>query len=471
MLQAQMMPTVQLLAAVAGVDSGDQSIGLVPQLLLIGATFSFSIIADKYLKRIGIPGILSVLGFSLILVLFIGQSPLNYSFAQINAFHTLSLALILFYAGIETRLIEIRSFIRYGLILAIAGVIISSLIIGGLFFLLTSDQFAGIHLGVTTRLPLGCALLIGACLGSTDAGPTLTILRDLGDTIPEKVKGIIKFESSVNDPAALVMFSIVMQLFFTAGGVDTASGLRQAAEDLFEAFGTGLLVGGLFGYFGIWLINHFVREQSQLLIASIAIASLTYGTSTLLEGSGFISAFIAGMFLNSAQPLKDHRPPIRIAEVLVPFDDAAEIFIIILFGLSIHPADLIDSLPAGLAVAVLMMFIARPVSVMLFHPISPLNWRESLLVSWCGLRGAVPLALSFETAHIISTRVEGLPAELIADLAIDANSIIFIVVIVNLLLQGTTISPLARWISSQQRNAPPTTSPKDSQDLNDPSPL
>ena len=85
-------------------------------------------------------------------------------------------------------------------------------------------------------LPLGCALLIGACLGSTDAGPTLTLLKELGDTIPKKVKGIIKFESAVNDPAALVMFSIILQLFFTSGEVDTASGLRQAAEDLFEAF-------------------------------------------------------------------------------------------------------------------------------------------------------------------------------------------------------------------------------------------
>ena len=155
------------------------------------------------------------------------------------------------------------------------------------------------------------------------------------------------------------------------------------------------------------------------------------------------------MFLNSAQPTQDHQSTINIANVVEPFDEAAEIFIIILFGLSIHPADLIDSLPAGLTVAALMMFIARPISVMLFQAISPLSWRESLLVSWCGLRGAVPLALSFETAHIISTQMEGLSAELVADLAIDANSIIFIVVIVNLLLQGKTIPLMAQRISAQ----------------------
>ena len=450
-----MIPALDILAATAGVDSSNETIGLVPQLLLIGASFSFSIIADKYFKQIGIPSILSILAFSLVLVFFIGQSPLNFSFDQINAFHTLSLALILFYAGIETRLVEIRSFIRYGLILAIAGVFISSLIIGGSFYLITSNQFIGLDLGITTQLPLGCALLIGACLGSTDAGPTLTLLKELGDTIPAKVKGIIKFESAVNDPAALVMFSIILQLFFTSGDVDTASGLRQAAEDLFEAFGTGLLVGGIFGYFGIWLINHYVKERGQLLIASIAIASLTYGMSTLLEGSGFISAFIAGMFLNSTQSIQDNQSTIQIADVIEPFDEAAEIFIIILFGLSIHPADLIDSLPAGLVVAGLMMFIARPISVMIFQAISPLNWRESLLVSWCGLRGAVPLALSFETAHIISAQLDGLPANLIADLAIDANSIIFIVVIVNLLLQGKTIPLMAQWINARDHEQTP----------------
>ena len=77
-----MIPTLDILAATAGVDSSNETIGLVPQLLLIGASFSFSIIADKYFKQIGIPSILSILAFSFVLVFFIGQSPLNFSFDQ-----------------------------------------------------------------------------------------------------------------------------------------------------------------------------------------------------------------------------------------------------------------------------------------------------------------------------------------------------------------------------------------------------
>ena len=167
------------------------------------------------------------------------------------------------------------------------------------------------------------------------------------------------------------------------------------------------------------------------------------------------------MFLNNSQVLNEDTSPTTIAEVLVPFDSAAEVFIILLFGLSVDPADLLDSMPAGLVMAVLLMGIARPVSVLIFNRFSPLSFRRSLLLSWCGLRGAVPLALSFEAAHLISEQSNLLPGALLSDLATDANSIVFIVVITNLLVQSTTIAPLARWVNrTEAEQATPSALPQ-----------
>ena len=403
--------------AAAGLEIDENSYKLFLGLIVLGGVFFLSTIAEKYLQRKGVPTIFGVLIISLTLAMFKGNLLLNYSYDQVHAFHTLSLALILFYAGLETRFSDIRSLLRYGVTLAVVGVIISSFITGGIFYFTVSDQWMGWPLGISETLPLGIALLIGCCLGSTDAGPTLNILQTLGDVIPGRVKQVAKFESTVNDPAAVVFFSVVLGMFIKTEQTNTFWSIRQAGEDLVEAFGTGLLIGGLFGAIGVWLISRFVQERQQLLVASISIASLSYGTSALLEGSGFLAAFISGMFLNQARLEGEGQTSGEISDVIAPFNNAAEVFIALLFGLSINLSDLIKNLPAGLVMAALMMAVARPISVLIFQWISPLSLRESLLVSWCGLRGVVPLALSFEIAFSLEKHADLLPAGLAGELA------------------------------------------------------
>ena len=106
--------------------SQSTDLGLIGAILLLGGVFFVSTILEKYLSRFGIPSILSVLLISLALVVIIGRSPMGWNYQQLHVMHTLSLALILFYAGIETRISDIRSFARYGITLAVAGVMISS---------------------------------------------------------------------------------------------------------------------------------------------------------------------------------------------------------------------------------------------------------------------------------------------------------------------------------------------------------
>ena len=129
-----------------------------------------------------------------------------------------------------------------------------------------------------------------------------------------------------------------------------------------------------------------------------------------------------------------------------------EISIFLLFGLLIHPSDLAPCIPAGLAAAAALMLIARPISVVCFQRVSPFNRRDSAMIAWCGLRGAVPLALSFSVQEAIAT-YPGLDPQGAAQLAQNAQGIIFIVVILNLLLQGISIAPLCRALSAPARPA------------------
>jgi len=142
-----------------------------------------------------------------------------------------------------------------------------------------------------------------------------------------------------------------------------------------------------------------------------------------------------------------------LVETLLPFNTMTEITIFLIFGLEMHPARMLGSLPEGIVIALGMMLIARPLSVLAFQWLSPFNLRESLLISWCGLRGAVPLALSFTVVDAIPY-VRGIDAALVPKLVTNAEVIVFCVVVLNLLVQGISLGPLARWLNLGENNGP-----------------
>jgi cell volume regulation protein A len=140
-------------------------------------------------------------------------------------------------------------------------------------------------------------------------------------------------------------------------------------------------------------------------------------------------------------------------ETLLPFNTMTEITVFLIFGLEMHPAKMLGSLPEGIVIALGMMLIARPLSVLAFQRLSPFSFRESVLISWCGLRGAVPLALSFTVVEAIPY-VRGIDTTLVPALVNNAEVIVFCVVVLNLLLQGLSIGPLARWLNLGEDDEP-----------------
>lgn len=163
---------------------GHASLSAVPleaQMLFIGAVFLGTLIISRFSIKVGVPAILGVL----ILGLAININVLDIDHAEMETMHVFALALLLFYAGLKTDIKSIRGFLEYGLLLAIGGAAISTLILGSAIYWLASANGGNLAPGLSETMPLGAAFLIAACLGSTDAGATLAVLAQVKRFVPK----------------------------------------------------------------------------------------------------------------------------------------------------------------------------------------------------------------------------------------------------------------------------------------------
>ena len=433
---ATLFAQAPLLAQPAGLNG----VPLEGQLLFIGLLFLGTLAISRFSVQIGIPAILGVL----LLGLAINIQSLNVSHEQAENLFVFALALLLFYAGLKTDIKTIRGFLKYGLALAVGGVAIATGLLAALIWLLSSAGGNQLAPGLSNTMPLGAALLIAACLGSTDAGATINVLSSVRHLVPERLRHLLEFESSVNDPTALLIFGLIVGLFSTSSA---GASLEQAApaavilnglRNFIQQVGGGLIVGALFGYVARFVINELAYDKSQLLIVAISLALVDYGCSHFLGGSGFISVYITGAMMSNMIYRQADINHESIQEVLLPFNTMAEICIFLIFGLLINPSSLLPALPVGLITAAVLMLVVRPISVLVFQPLSPFRWQDSVLVSWCGLRGAVPLALSYSAVNQIS-HLRGVDPDSVVALAHNAQSIVFIVVLINQQAQGLTL--------------------------------
>ena len=409
-------------------------------MVVIGSMFLVTLAISRFSLKLGVPAILGVLIFGMLIDP--GRSP--FSPITIEWLHTLSLSMLLFYAGLKTELRSMRGFLEYGIVLAIGGALVSSVVLGLIIWFLGSSTASSFSLGFS-QLPLAVAMLIAACLGSTDAGATIAVLNADGPILPKRLQSLLEFEASVNDPAAILFLGLVVGLTTIGSGHDPDAVLIQQLQYFLQKIGSGLVVGLIISYLARFSLERLVNDQAQLLVLGVAIALLSYGVADLLGGSGFISAYVCGLFLANHKYQNFNISTYSLQQTLLPFNSMTEIAVFLIFGVEMLPIKLLNVLPLGIISALALMLVARPASVMLFQWLSPFNLRESLLISWCGLRGAVPLALSFAVTETIP-KLPGInPADL-KDLVNNAEGIIFSVVMVNLLIQGLSLRPLARWL-------------------------
>jgi cell volume regulation protein A len=276
----------------------------------------------------------------------------------------------------------------------------------------------------------GSAMLLGAIVGSTDAAAVFALLTRSGVTLNERVAATLEIESGVNDPMAVYLTLAFIALLGTGPG-DGGSAWASMAWSFAQQFGWGALSGVLGGLAMAGLLKRLAARDAGGGVIALLIGAaglVLFAASGLIGGSGFLAVYLFGLIVAN-------RAAEAVAPTLAAMDGyawLAQAGMFLLLGLLVTPSKLLGSLLPSLAVALVLIFIARPLAVWLCLWPFRFTPRETWFIAWVGLRGAVPIVLA------LFPLLAGTPqAELLFNTA-------FVVVLVSLLTQGTTIGLMAR---------------------------
>jgi potassium/hydrogen antiporter len=383
--------------------------------LLAGASLVFiSVLAGVLSARIG---------FSFLLVfLLVGSlagedGPGGFAFDDFRLSFwvgNVALAVILLDGGLRTHINTFRTGLRPSLLLATLGVMLCTAITG-----------AAAHWLLDLSWPL--ALLVGAIVGSTDAAAVFSLLKSSGVRLNERVAATLEIESGMNDPMAvyLTLTFIAIALVATGGG---AMSVGEVLLSLLQQFGWGTLLGLGCGWALAELLKRVGRSVDggggirALLVVSGGLAVFAF--TTWFGGSGFLAVYIMGVVVGN-------RARRQVRASLSAMDGYAwlsQAGMFLLLGLLVTPSELLRTLWPALGVSLVLMAVARPVSVWLCLAPLRFNPREIAFISWVGLRGAVPIVLA------VFPVMAGLAG------AQTFFNVAFVVVLTSLLLQGSTIA-------------------------------
>jgi len=387
------------------------SLDTVSLAILLGAVLVMAGILSSLLAlRFGAPLLLVFLVVGM-LAGDAGPGQLQFSdFRTTYLVGSVALALILFDGGLKTRFQSIRTVLAPSLVLATVGVLLTAVI---------TAPFAKYALDVNWVE----ALLVGAVVASTDAAAVFLLVNTQGLRLRPRVGATLEAESGTNDPFAI--FLTLMLVEFISWGSSSAT--HVVIEFLLEA-ALGAFIGVIGGRLVVLGLNRVALPQGLHAPFVTTAALVIFGGSQIVHGSGFLAVYLAGIIIGNR--------PTRAHNSVTAFLDAAtwlaQIVMFVMLGLLVSPQRLAASALPAIAVALVLMLIARPVAVFLCLAPFRFNWREKVFIAWTGLRGAVAIFLAS-----IPMLVGLSKAYLYFDVA-------FVVVIISLLLQGWTLAPAAR---------------------------
>jgi cell volume regulation protein A len=390
-------------------------------ILIAGSLLALGIAATLLAGRLRVPGLVLflVLGMAIgsdgLGLITFGSTESDVELAR--TIGIIALALILFEGGLGAGWNEIRPVLRGALPLASFGTLITAAITGLLSHLLFD-------------LTVLEGLLLGSVIASTDSAAIFSVLR--GSSIRRKIARTLEAESGFNDPVAVLLVLGFIEWIQTPDDYGVADMLVLMVQQL----SIGALAGFAVGAAAVAAFRKVAFATTGLYpVASIATAAIAFGAADQLGGSGFLAVYMAGLSLGSA------RIPARrtIDDFHAGLAWVAQIALFFTLGLLVFPSELGDIALEGLALAVVLTLVARPIATFLTTLPSGYNAREATLLSWSGLRGAVPVV--FATFPVI----DGVPH------ADELFNLVFFVVITSALVQGATINPLARFLKLTSR--------------------
>ncbi|MFW7377286.1 MAG: potassium/proton antiporter [Oligoflexus sp.] len=394
----------------------DITTGLLAGSLLL----LISILLSKASGRLGLPALLVFMCIGMAA----GSEGLggihfdNYLVAQ--AIGIVALVIILFDGGLTTHWDDVKPIVWRGLSLSTLGVFFTAFLVGCFVkFLLDLNWLE--------------AILFGAIASSTDAAAVFSILRSKNAHLKGNNQALLELESGSNDP---------MAVFLTIGLLSIIGEPDKSIYNLIPMLIQQVVIGSAMGYAGarvfIQLINR-IRLQYEGLYPVLMLAAVLvlYSSTTSLGGSGFLAVYLAGLILSRSDLI--HK------KTIIRFQDGLawimQIGMFLTLGLLVFPSELLPVAGEGLLVALWLIFIARPLSVFLSLALSDMSFREKLLVSWVGLRGATPIILA--TFPLLAGLTE---ANLMFNL-------VFFTVLISVLLQGMTIPIVANLLKLSEPGA------------------
>ena len=385
--------------------------GLV--LLVVGATLAASALAALASARTGVPVLVAFLVLGMLLGSD-GPGGIDFDDAErARAVGIVGLALILFEGGLQTSWRRLRAVAAPAAMLSTLGVVVTALLVGvaarALFDLSWLES-----------------ILLGAVVASTDAAAVFATLRFTH--VRRRLARTLEAESGGNDPMAI---ALTLGLIAWIESPDTY-GIENLALLIVRQLGLGLLVGVALGWAATRVFARLPPSLGPFApVATLSAVGLSFGLADVIGGSGFLAVYLVGLAVGST--------PSRYRRQLVGFHEGlafiAQVGLFIVLGLLVFPHELTAVALSGLALALLLVFVIRPIAVWVSTVMFDFTRRERALLGWAGLRGAVPIVLA---SFVLSS-----------DEVTDADTIfnaVFFVVVVSVILQGTTLERIARWL-------------------------
>lgn len=393
----------------------------VENIILIGSILLIcSILAKKLSRRIAIPALIIFLGVGM-LAGAEGILGIDFESYEISQFvGVVALNFILFNGGLSTSWKSVKPILGQGIILSTIGVLLTALSLGTFIWWLSDFYIDG-------GLTIYESLLLGSIVSSTDAAAVFSILRSKGLSLKQNLKPTLELESGSNDPMAYFL-----TIAFIGFVQNPDQSLLNIIPFFFQQIGIGAICGIAFSYLGKELINRIKIDFDGLYpVLTIGIMYFVFSATDAIGGNGFLAVYLSGLYLGNKNIVKKRT-------ILDMFDGMSWLMQILLFlilGLLVTPSHLIPILGFGLLVSGFLIFGARPIGVLLCLIPFKMSWNRRAYISWVGLRGAVPIV--FATYPLIAG-VEH------ADVFFN---VVFFVSLTSVLLQGSTIPIVAKWLN------------------------
>lgn len=383
-------------------------------ILLVGSLLlMISIIAGKTTYKFGVPTLL----LFLLIGMLAGSEGLggiyfdNPTLAQFIGIFSLNF--ILFSGGLDTHINTIKPVIKEGVALSTVGVLFTALSLGTFVYYITD-------------FTLFESFLLGSIVSSTDAAAVFSILRSKSLALRKNIRPTLELESGSNDPMAYVLTIAFLSLV-----VNPDQGILSIIPLFLQQMLVGGLLGIVFGFLSKRIINGIdLGFEGLYPVLVIALMFITFSTTDVLGGNGFLAIYICAVYLGNQNIIHKRT-------ILKMFDGMAWLVQIVLFltlGLLVFPSNIVPIIGIGLLISLFLIVVARPIGVLISLAPFRMPMRRRAYISWVGLRGAVPIV--FATYPLITG----------IDKADMIFNIVFFISVTSIMIQGTTLSIVAKWL-------------------------